>query len=472
MMKLLIDKASSKIKKSINIKLSLWVALSLVISMTIGILIVEVVKPLHFINVKHIDYDKDRYDTEGQVLDFIDGLYSEGEDKDQYIKNNISSFKGNIYIIDKNGKVQYKNINDGYEMVDVIDITSLRKEIEEGDKRVYRTMYPLTINNDICYFIMIKNLDGEVLYSYEVTYIIAVITSLVVFIIMIYLGIKRKVKYIEYISSSLEEISRGNLKYTIKENGEDELAMVASNINEMKKSLIGIIEKEKENDKKQRELITNISHDLKTPLTIILGYLDIIKTKKYKSDEEKERYIEVTYEKAVGLQQMILKLFDLVKLADKETVLDRRKVNINRLLRQVILEYFPIAEGKNIIIEYNAPEDTIILEVDLDKMCIVFDNLISNAVKYSKENEKVIVTLEHDDAGVLIHFKNKCINVNKDDLSNLFNRFYRGDKARNSSIEGSGIGLSIAKRIIELHNSNIWAELEDDEISFIIRLRG
>lgn len=472
MMKLLIDKASSKIKKSINIKLSLWVALSLVISMTIGILIVEVVKPLHFINVKHIDYDKDRYDTEGQVLDFIDGLYSEGEDKDQYIKNNISSFKGNIYIIDKNGKVQYKNINDGYEMVDVIDTTSFRKEIEEGDKRVYRTMYPLTINNDICYFIMIKNLDGEVLYSYEVTYIIAVITSLAVFIIMIYLGIKRKVKYIEYISSSLEEISKGNLKYNIKEDGEDEFAVVASNINKMKKSLISIIEKEKENDKKQRELITNISHDLKTPLTIILGYLDIIKTKKYKSDEEKERYIEVTYEKAVGLQQMVLKLFDLVKLADKETVLDRRKVNINRLLRQVILEYFPIAEGKNIIIEYNAPEDTIILEVDLDKMCIVFDNLISNAVKYSKENEKVIVTLEHDDAGVLIHFKNKCINVNKDDLSNLFNRFYRGDKARNSSIEGSGIGLSIAKRIIELHNSNIWAELEDDEISFIIRLRG
>ena len=102
----------------------------------------------------------------------------------------------------------------------------------------------------------------------------------------------------------MEEISRGNLKYTIKENGEDELAVVASNINKMKNSLINIIEKEKENDKKQRELITNISHDLKTPLTIILGYLDIIKTKKYKSKEEKERYIEVTYEKAVGLQQM------------------------------------------------------------------------------------------------------------------------------------------------------------------------
>ena len=121
---------------------------------------------------------------------------------------------------------------------------------------------------------------------------------------LIYLGIKRKVKYIEYISSSLEEISKGNLKYNIKEDGEDEFAVVASNINKMKKSLISIIEKEKENDKKQRELITNISHDLKTPLTIILGYLDIIKTKKYKSDEEKERYIEVTYEKAVGLQQM------------------------------------------------------------------------------------------------------------------------------------------------------------------------
>ena len=332
MFKLCIEKVSNKIKKSINFKLSLWIAVSVIVSISLGISIVEVTKSMNFINVKHVNYDKDRYDTEEEVLKFIDGLYSEANNKDEYIKKNITSLQGNIYIIDIEGQVKYKSANNGYEMIENINIDLFKKEIEKNKKDEFKISYPLTIDNNIYYLLMIKSLNGVTTYSNEISYVIAVITSVILFIFLIYFGIRKKVKYIEYISSSIKEISKGNLSYRLEMKGEDELASVANQINLMENSLLNMIEKERQNDKIQRELITNISHDLKTPLTIILGYLDIIKTKAYKSENEEEKYIEIAYEKALLLQKMVLNLFELVKLGDKETVLNRSDVNINKLL--------------------------------------------------------------------------------------------------------------------------------------------
>lgn len=472
MFKLWIMKISNKIKKSINVKLSLWIVVSLIISCIFGMAVVQILKPAHFIAVKHVDYDRDRYDTETDVLNFINDLYSTENNQDEYIKKNITSFKGNIYIVNKDGQVQYKSVNDGYAVAESINIDVFKKEMEKTSNDEFKILYPLTIENNVHYLIMMKNLDGKYSYSYEINYSVAAIFALILFIFLIYFGLREKIKYIEYISSSIKEISKGNLNYELEMKGEDELAFVANQINLMEKNLLNMIEKERQNDKMQRELITNISHDLKTPLTIILGYLDIIRTKSYKSKDEEEKYIETTYEKALLLQNMVLKLFELVKLSDKEMMLNKSDVNINKLLGQVITDHLSVADGKNISIEYKNSQSTITLNVDLDKICRVFNNLMSNAIKYSEENENIIVTLEKDAAGAVISFRNKCKNINEEDLDMLFNRFYRGDKARNSSVEGSGIGLSIVKKIIELHNSNIWAELHEDEIWFIIRLRG
>lgn len=472
MVKLWIIKISNKIKKSINVKLSLWIVASLIISSIFGMTVVQILKPAHFIDVKHIDYDRDRYDTERDILNFISALCSEENNKDEYIKKNITSFKGNIYIVNKDGNVQYKSLNDGYAVAESINIDAFKNEIKESKHNEFKILYPLTIDNNIYYLIMIKNLQGVSIYSHEISYAVAAVFALILFIFLIYFGLRKKIKYIEYISSSIKEISKGNLNYELAMKGEDELAYVVNQINLMEKSLLNMIEKERQSDKMQRELITNISHDLKTPLTIILGYLDIIRTKVYKSEDEEDKYIETTYEKALLLQKMVLNLFELVKLNDKEIVLNKNDVNINKLLRQVITDYSGATDEKNVSIEYKNSRSPITLNVDLDKICRVFDNLMSNAIKYSEVNGNIIVSLEEDEAGAVISFRNKCKNINEEDLDMLFNRFYRGDKARNSSVEGSGIGLSIVKRIIELHNSNIWAELHDDEVWFIIRLRG
>ena len=470
MFKLWKMKISNKIKKSINIKLSLWILISLIISVMLGTGVAQIFEATHFLDVKHVDYDKERNDTVTAVLNFINGLYKEENNTDKYIKKNIASFKEcTIYIVNKNGDVEYEGVDDRAEC---IYIDGFINDMEETNDNLIKILYPLSIDNNIHYLVYTKFMRGVPIYTHEIGYVVAAILSLILFIFLIYFGFRKKIKYIEYISSSIDEISKGNLNYELEMKGEDELSIVANQINLMEKSILNMIEKERENERMQRELITNISHDLKTPLTIILGYLDIIRTKAYKSKDEEEKYIETTYEKALLLQKMVLKLFELVKLSDKEIILNKNDVNINKLLRQVITDYAPIAEAKNIGIEYKNSQSTIILNVDLDKICRVFNNLMSNAIKYSEENENIIVTLKEDAAGAIISFRNKCRNINEEDLNKLFIRFYRGDKARNSSIEGSGIGLSIVKRIIDLHNSNIWVEQHDDEIWFIIRLRG
>ncbi|NRT77615.1 sensor histidine kinase [Clostridium beijerinckii] len=462
---------SNKIKKSINAKLSLWIVGSLIISVVFGMTLVQIFRTTHFLEVKHVDYDKDRNDTVVEVLNFINGLYKEENDKDEYFRKNITSFKErcHIYIVNKDGDVEYHSENDDAVH---INIDGYMKDMKKAGDKIINIIYPLSIDNNIHYLVLTKTVEGVPIYTHEISYATAATLALILFIFLIYFGVRKKVKYIEYISSSIEEISKGNLDYKLEIKGEDELSFVANQINSMEKNVLNMIEKERQNERTQRELITNISHDLKTPLTIILGYLDIIRTKACKCKEEEERYIETAYEKALLLQKMVLKLFEFVNLNHKEIILNKIDVNINKLLGQVITDHLAVADGKNISIEYKNPQNTITLSVDLDKICRVFNNLIGNAIKYSEENEKITVTLGEDAAGAVISFRNKCRNINEEDLDKLFIRFYRGDKARNSSVEGSGIGLSIVKKIIELHNSHIWVEQHDDEIWFIIRLRG
>lgn len=463
---------TAKVKRSMNIKLCLWITASLIISISVGVISIFVLKSINFINVEHVDYDRDRYDTEEDILDFINNLYLTDKDYKEYIKENIGDFNGNVFICNKDGTVEYENINDGYVHIDIINIEKFRDEISNSKKDEYKILYPLTLDNNVYYFIMIKNLSGISFYSYEISYIISLVIGSLLFIYLIYFGIRKKVKYIEYITSSINEISKGNLKCNINIIGEDELAIVAEEINKMEIGLLNMIEHERENDKVQRELITNISHDLKTPLTIILGYLDIIRSKSYKTEEEQRQYLESAYNKAIVLQKMIFDLFELVKLGNKQESLNKCEVNVNKVLKQLVIENIPIAEEKNITMDFTDSKDSINLNIDLDKILRAFNNLMNNALKYTPENGHINIKLKEDEAGALICFSNTCINISKEDLNNLFNRFYRVDKARNSKIEGSGVGLSIVKKIIELHNSNIWAELNGNKIFFFIRLRG
>jgi signal transduction histidine kinase len=168
---------------------------------------------------------------------------------------------------------------------------------------------------------------------------------------------------------------------------------------------------------------------------------------------------------------MILKLFELIETGKGSQTLMRSEVNLSRLLRQIVLEHEPLAEERGISVTTDIQEDKIMISLDLEKITRVMNNLMSNAVKYCSESGKIHASLETGENSVLLTINNTSSEMKEEDMENLFKKFYRGDKARNSAIEGNGIGLSIAKNIVELHDGKIWAEYANGEISFIIRLR-
>ncbi len=467
-----LNKLRKKINESIYIKLIGWTSTCLIISCLIGFLISEVIKPIKIVNQIHVNYDIDRNDSDSDILVFIREVYENKGSEEEYITRRLPNFKGNTYITDASGKVVYRN--DGnlsyFQQIDIKKFKENMKKENRDDK--YDVIYPLIIKDSVFYIIQSKTLNAKVTYTKEWIYAISISAAFVLFILLMFIGVRNKIIYIKHISSALDKISKGDLNYEVEIKGEDELAQVAKEINNMEKTLLNKIEGERKIEKQKRELITNISHDLKTPLTIILGYLDIIRTNKFKSEKDRDNYIEITYNKAISLQKMVLRLFDLVKLGDKDIALFKRDANINKLIKQVALDYSPLAKEKDIVIDMMCPKESINLNVDLDKICRVFNNLMNNAIKYSPRNQVISIILENDEIGAKIIFKNKCSNLKEEDVKQLFDRFYRGDKARNSSIEGSGIGLSIVKNIVELHDSKIWAELINDEIYFILRLRG
>lgn len=297
---------------------------------------------------------------------------------------------------------------------------------------------------------------------------IAVIISFTIFLTTFVLLVNRKVKYIKHLTREVKVIKEEGFGKTIKVVGGDELAELCTSINDMSVELGRKIENEKKIENNKNELITNISHDLKTPLTSIIGYLDILNHKEL-SKEDKQEYIKIAYNKSLRLKSLVNELFEYTKLAGNDIKLEKEKVNLSLLLNQAVGESIINFDDKNIDVVLDNPYNEICCNMDSTQMLRVFENLIKNAEKYSDNDSVFKVSVKVNLEDVLISFTNKCEELKGENVENLFEKFYRKDKSR--SKEGSGLGLPITKRIVELHDGAIWAENNDDNITFNIRLK-
>lgn len=292
---------------------------------------------------------------------------------------------------------------------------------------------------------------------------------MLVFAISLYLLMRRKIKYIGYITNTITNISYGNLNNNVNIKGCDELATMASKINEMTYSLKNTIEHERASENFKRDLITNVSHDLRTPLTSIIGYLALLKNNEL-PEIKKANYIDILNIRADRLKYLIDDLFEFSKIASGGEKLNLSSINIIELLEQCIGESATQAMEKGIIFVKSFDKSESVISVDAIKLARVFENIISNAVKYS-ENGSVVTVNEYDEADrITISFKNCSNIVLADDVKKIFERFYRMDKSRNSCVDGSGLGLAISKSIIELHKGDIWVEVKNNEFEVFIRL--
>lgn len=275
---------------------------------------------------------------------------------------------------------------------------------------------------------------------------------------------------IEVLAEGVMEIAKGNLAYRIKKKGQDEIAVLTDNVNHMAEAIMTSIEMERKIEKQKNELITNVSHDLRTPLTSIMGYLRLLRDERYDTKGQYDEYIKIAFSKSEQLKNLIDDLFEYTKLTNESIVLGQQEVCINELLDQLIEELIPQAEENRRTFHKNFSQERIFATVDSEKIVRVFDNLLMNAIKYCTGDGEIFVSLERKESNVQICVANKSDEFTSEELMSLFDRFYKKDQSRTSVAKGSGLGLAIAKSIVELHGGKIDAKYTDGMLQFIIDL--
>ncbi|MFC6347297.1 sensor histidine kinase [Vagococcus carniphilus] len=273
-----------------------------------------------------------------------------------------------------------------------------------------------------------------------------------------------------HIISELHYISNGHYDHRIPFDLNGDSGKLIRSINALVDSTVEAIEEERRIEQSKDELITNVSHDIRTPLTSIIGYLGLIEEKKYSSDEELLKYTHTAYMKARQMKVLVDDLFEYTKVRQSNTPLSIMTFDMQQLIGQVVVDFELEASKKNVTVDFEASPSSLMMEGDTEKLVRVFDNLLSNALKYGVNGKQIIIHSEKIGSEVVITVKNDGKEIPKQSLDLLFDRFYRVEESRSQQTGGTGLGLAIAQSIVTLHNGYIYATSENGWTSFVIHL--
>ena len=222
-------------------------------------------------------------------------------------------------------------------------------------------------------------------------------------------------------------------------------------------------------EQRKNDLIVYLAHDLKTPLTSVIGYLNLLADEPDISAETRARYTGIALEKAERLEELINDFFDITRFNLTTLTLERENTNLSMMLEQIAYEFKPLLADKELVIVTDIQSDVNIM-CDRDKLERVFDNLLRNAINYSYNNSSLMLSMKTENDNVKIVVSNEGRTIPPEKLARIFEQFYRVDASRSTSTGGSGLGLAITKEIVELHGGSIVAESENEKISFTLLL--
>lgn len=272
--------------------------------------------------------------------------------------------------------------------------------------------------------------------------------------------ILKKLAYLSEIMDGTEKIKNGDLEYKIPIKDDDNFTVLAENINNIGQGLENSIEDALKSERMKAELITNVSHDLKTPLTSIINYIELIKKEKNIEPDYINDYIKVLDSKSKRLKVLIEDLFEASKASSGNLEINMDKIELRQLLRQSIGEMEEKILESNLDIRLNLPEDKVYIYADGRRMYRVLENLLSNIIKYSLNNTRVYIDLSVNEGKVTLIMKNiSSYELNFDPVE-IMERFKRADESRNT--EGSGLGLAIAKDLVNLQGGKFHIEIDGD----------
>lgn len=249
----------------------------------------------------------------------------------------------------------------------------------------------------------------------------------------------------------------------------DELKDVESELNSIREKALIDKETVKNADRRKNDLLVYLAHDLKTPLTSVIGYLSLLNDEKDISKKLREKYTGIAFNKANHLETLINEFFDVTRYNLSDIDLRKSSINITMLLYQLVSEFELLLTEKNIKCNIFAKKE-IMLTCDVDKMQRVFDNLLRNAIYYSYEGTEIEISVENEKDNIKISIKNHGDTISQNNLNRIFEQFYRLDNSRTTNNGGSGLGLAISKQIVLNHGGTIEAKSNDEIIEFIVTL--
>ena len=327
-------------------------------------------------------------------------------------------------------------------------ITSNQRETRHGDS----------------IFLQLMELDTLMMLIY-------VLSGILIFSITFLALQEKSLRYISKLSAAIRNISEGDLNTTIEVVGDDEFSAMAVNLNKMVGDIRSLMDKEREAERTKNELITNVAHDLRTPLTSIIGYLELLSGKVAIPPEMQKKYIDIAYAKSKRLEKLIEDLFGFTKMNYGKVSMHVSKVDVVKLLSQLLEEFYPSFMDKNLSYELKSNVPAQIITADGNLLARLFDNLINNAIKYGADGKRVLVNIHASESVVAISVTNFGYVIPEEELPLIFNKFYRVEQSRSTHTGGTGLGLAIAKNIVDMHGGTISVASDLNGTVFTVKLK-
>lgn len=283
-----------------------------------------------------------------------------------------------------------------------------------------------------------------------------IIVSSILLIVIFYLGSKlyRTKQQIILIQEAVTDIKDGNLNRKILTRENDMTMQICYDLNAITTGMQATLINQRQSEQAYKRLMTSLSHDVKTPLTSLVGYLEAIE-KNIVTGKEKDEYIEVAIGKAYNLKNFTERLFEWVKLDAREQIFHFEVCDINELSRSITADWIIIIENNNFDYEINIPENECLARIDVNSYTRILNNLFQNVIAHSKGTKLVFDLYEYEHQ-VTIKVSDNGIGIPRDELPHIFERMYRGDKSRMTT--GAGLGLSITKELVAIHKGTINVE--------------
>ena len=309
---------------------------------------------------------------------------------------------------------------------------------------------------------------------YELKAFLMVFFTVFVFILVLtvtailYFYGKRKTR------KNVEELEKKIQRYMAKDLDMEEVfpapyTEVGARMLQIKTGMIRKEESLKQEAQRKNDLITYLAHDLKTPLTSVLGYLSLLDEAPDMPEAQKEKYTHIALEKAQRLEGLIEEFFEITQYNLQNIFLEKEDLDLSYMLMQMTEEFYPVlaAHGNEIKLE---TEEDLHLYADPDRLARVFNNILKNAVAYSYPNTPITIRASRNKDKILLSFENHGKNIPQEKLDSIFEKFFRLDSSRRSNTGGAGLGLAIAKEIVELHGGSISARSQDEKVTFTVEL--